>query len=83
MDIEKDNLLGGLEDSVVKGYYNYMIDLAELFGADRATAEDDVRNMINFKAELAKVRLCKIWYVDVSKIIDFHVLDYPFCYRTW
>lgn len=54
-DMAKENLIGGLQDDVVKTYYEYMVDLAELFGANRATAENDVKNMINFRVELAKV----------------------------
>ena len=47
----------GLNDTVVKGYYKLLVDLAEYFGADRSLAEKEFEDVIKFQIDLAKV-----WY---------------------
>lgn len=56
LDVGRENLMEGFKDRLVNFYYEYMIDLAVFFGADRGLATMDVTNMINFKSEIAKVR---------------------------
>ncbi|KAF2900246.1 hypothetical protein ILUMI_05943 [Ignelater luminosus] len=57
LDVAKVNMMEGFKDELVKTYYEYMVDLAVLFGADKEFATSDVRNMTNFKSELAKITL--------------------------
>lgn len=48
-------LLEGFDHARVKYYYTYMVDLAIIFGADRAIAERDMQDVIQFETYLAKV----------------------------
>lgn len=39
----------------MKGYYNYHVDTACFYGADRYTAEIEVKEVLNFEIAVAKV----------------------------
>ncbi|KAJ3654446.1 hypothetical protein Zmor_013635 [Zophobas morio] len=45
----------GFNDTTVKAMYNHMVEFAVLFGADRATAISDMKDVIDFRIELAKL----------------------------
>lgn len=47
----------GINDSTVKAYYDFMVDAAVIFGANRTVAEHDLLDSLKFEIELAKV-LC-------------------------
>ena len=49
------NLKEGRNDTVVKALYEYMVKFAVLFGADKATASSDMKDVIDFQIEFAKV----------------------------
>ncbi|KAJ3654445.1 hypothetical protein Zmor_013634 [Zophobas morio] len=40
-------------DTLVKATYNFLVEVAVLFGADRATAVTDIKDLIDFEIELA------------------------------
>lgn len=56
----------GLEDKIVKAYYEYMVDIAVIYGADRNRAEQELMESLEFEMKLANVscrtkeNLCKI-----------------------
>lgn len=56
LDVGRNNLLEGTKDRLVNIYNEYMVDLAVLFGGDRAFATSDVKNMTIFKSKIANVR---------------------------
>lgn len=45
----------GLSDSIVEAYYNYMADVAVILGANRETAEDELRESLELEIKLANV----------------------------
>lgn len=45
----------GLQHSHVKAYFDYMVDMAVIFGADRTEAEFELLESLRFEIELAKV----------------------------
>lgn len=47
----------GFEDEIVHAYYNYHVDTAILYGADRYNAEIEVKAVLMFEMDLAKVNL--------------------------
>lgn len=53
--LSQEYLSRGLEDKVVQAYSKYMIDLAEIFGANRDAAKEELAQSLNFEIELAKV----------------------------
>lgn len=47
----------GLEDKIVKAYYEYMVDMAVIYGADRARAERELMESLEFEIALANISL--------------------------
>lgn len=45
----------GLEDKIVSAYYDYMVDLAVIYGADRPRATKELLDSLNFEIALANV----------------------------
>lgn len=62
LGIEREYLVKGFEDEIIQDYYNYHVDTAVYFGADRFYAEMEVKSVVNFEMELAKVK-----HSDISK----------------
>ncbi|XP_031331522.1 neprilysin-2-like isoform X2 [Photinus pyralis] len=50
-----NKFLNGLDDFSVRAYYRYILELADELGIDNKTASNEVRDVINFKAKLAKM----------------------------
>ena len=57
LDIEY--LLKGVENPIVKAYLDYQIDVAVQFGADKAKAEKEMTDALEFEIGLAKVKSFK------------------------
>lgn len=55
--LSREYLVKGVEDKIVKAYYEYMVDIAVIYGADRARAERELTDSLNFEIALANVRL--------------------------
>lgn len=45
----------GIEDTNVKAYYDFMVDAAVIFGANKSQAEHELLDSLKFEIELAKV----------------------------
>lgn len=54
--LDREYIIRGLEDEVVKAYYDYMVDTAVLLGAERPRAEKEMLAALQFEAALANVR---------------------------
>ena len=54
LGLSREYLINGLDDEDVNSYYNYMVAVAELLGADRATAATELKQSLLFEIELAK-----------------------------
>lgn len=48
-------LVKGIEDTNVKAYYDFMVDAAVIFGANKTDAERELLDSLKFEIELAKV----------------------------
>lgn len=55
LGLDRAYLIDGIEDHIVKGYYDYMVDVAVIFGANKSEAEDELLKSLNFEIELAQV----------------------------
>merc|ERR1719431_2533360 len=53
LGMSREYLINGFEDDDVKSYYNYMVSVAELLGADRKVAEEELKESLLFEIELA------------------------------
>lgn len=48
-------ILGRENNEQMKEYFNYMVDMAVIFGANRTKAEQELNKTLDFQIELAKV----------------------------
>lgn len=55
LGLSREYLSKGLNDKIVKAYYNYMVDIAVIYGADRSRAESELMDSLNFEIALANV----------------------------
>lgn len=56
LGLRREYLIKGLEDKIVKAYYEYMVDVAVIFGAEREAAKKELMDSILFEIKLANVR---------------------------
>ena len=47
----------GFGDPVVNAYYRYLVDIAIALGADKATAQKDMKETLEFEMKLANVSI--------------------------
>ncbi|XP_037924758.1 neprilysin-2 isoform X2 [Hermetia illucens] len=55
--VSREYLVKGLEDKIVRAYYDYMVDMAVLFGAERTRAVNELRESLQFEIDLANISL--------------------------
>lgn len=55
LGLSREYLVKGKEDKIVKAYYEYMVDLAVIYGAERPRAEKELNDSLNFEIALANV----------------------------
>lgn len=56
MGLSREYLIKKLDEPFVQAYHNYQVELAVLFGAERARAESEMKDVLDFEIELAEVR---------------------------
>lgn len=54
-DLPREYLIKGLDEDLVKAYYDFMIDIAVILGAERKQAENELLDALNFEIALANV----------------------------
>ncbi|KAF2900310.1 hypothetical protein ILUMI_05875 [Ignelater luminosus] len=59
LGLNREYLVKGLDNKIVQAYYDYLVDLAVIFGADKLTAEKEIRDALEFEINLAKMGLLK------------------------
>jgi len=55
--ISREYLVKGWNNTIVKAYYSYMVDMAVIFGADKSRAEKEMRDSLNLEIALAEISL--------------------------
>ncbi len=55
LGMDREILIEGFDDENVQAYYSYAVDMVTIFGADRFSAELEIKDVVNFEIELAKV----------------------------
>lgn len=55
LELSREYLVKGIEDKAVKAYYNFMVDNAVIFGANRTRAEEEMKDALEFEMKLANV----------------------------
>lgn len=61
MGLSREYLSKGLEDKIVKAYYEYMVDIAVIYGANRNRAEKELMDSLKFEMKLANVSVTKLF----------------------
>lgn len=57
LGLSREYLSKGMNDKIVKAYYNYMVDIAEILGADRQQALHELKQSLEFEIKLANISL--------------------------
>ncbi|XP_058061824.1 neprilysin-2 isoform X2 [Anopheles bellator] len=57
LSISREYLVKGMENPIVSAYYNYMVDMAVLLGAEEARAKRELLDSLNFEMALANISL--------------------------
>ncbi|XP_050738565.1 neprilysin-2-like isoform X4 [Eriocheir sinensis] len=63
-------LLKGFNNSDVQAYYNYQINMAVLLGADRARAERELKESLEFEIQIANYSMPKEERRNISKLYN-------------
>lgn len=66
LGLSREYLINGLNSTIVRAYSEYMIDMAVLYGADRARAEKELMDSLNFEIKLANVSDLFILYAKTT-----------------
>lgn len=59
-------LLQGLQHPRVKAYYDFMVDVAIIFGASKNNSERELLDVIQFEAELVKVLFINVLSISIK-----------------
>jgi len=70
LGMAREYLIKGLDDPDVKSYLEYMKDVALLLGANPATIEPEVLEILKFEIELANISLPREMRRDASKLYN-------------
>ncbi|KAL1513422.1 hypothetical protein ABEB36_002838 [Hypothenemus hampei] len=57
LGLRREFLVKGFEDKLVKAYYDYMVDIAVIFGVERDRATKELRESLDFEIKLANISL--------------------------
>lgn len=55
LGLSREYLNRGFSDKLVQAYYEYMVDIAVLLGAERPRAEVELKDSLEFEMKLANV----------------------------
>lgn len=56
-EVNRESSLEGFDNPLVAAYYDYAVELAVLLGADKDTAITELREVVEFEKEIAKVSI--------------------------
>lgn len=57
LGLSREYLIKGISDKIVKAYYEYMVDIAVIYGAPRESAQRELMESLEFEMALANVSL--------------------------
>ncbi|XP_014207883.1 neprilysin-2 [Copidosoma floridanum] len=57
LGISREYLSRGMSDRIVKAYYDYMVDIAQILGADGDYAAEQLKESLEFEIKLANISL--------------------------
>ena len=57
LGLSREYLTKGFDEKIVQAYYDYMVDIAVILGADKARASEELKESLEFEMKLANVRI--------------------------
>ncbi|KAH8310551.1 hypothetical protein KR044_001900, partial [Drosophila immigrans] len=75
--LSREYLVKGLNDSLVSAYYDYMVDIAVLFGAKKDEAKEQLKQSLEFEMALANVSLSKNIRYSQLTIATYSQISWP------
>lgn len=57
LGLSRKLLMKGWDEKIVKAYYDYMVDIAVIFGADRSRALKELKESVDLEIKLANVSI--------------------------
>ncbi|XP_022190551.2 neprilysin-2 [Nilaparvata lugens] len=70
LGLNREFLVKGPSDKLVAAYYDYMVDIAALFGADKNAAKNELRKSLDFEINLANISLPREKRRDRNALYD-------------
>ena len=70
LGLSKEYFDKGLEEPEVKAYFQYMIDVAVLLGAEEKTAKEELQKVLNFEMRLASISAPKTERRNKTKLYN-------------
>lgn len=55
LGVDREFLIKGIHDPFVRAYFDFMVDTAVIFGANRTRAEAEMMDALHFEMRLANV----------------------------
>ncbi|KAF2879707.1 hypothetical protein ILUMI_26457 [Ignelater luminosus] len=69
-ELNREYLIQGLDNKIVKAYYDYLVDLAVIFGADKSYAEEEIKDALDFEISLSKLGLSQEERVNATALTN-------------
>lgn len=70
--LEREYILEGLNNTAVKAYYKFMVEMAMILGADKKIAEEELLKSLLFELEL--IQVCIVSFNTIKIIIKNNIL---------
>ncbi|XP_070505178.1 neprilysin-2-like isoform X2 [Chironomus tepperi] len=86
LGLNREYLIEGLDNKVVQAYYSYQVDLAVMYGADHKSAEQQMREVLEFEFLLANISIPKEDRRDFSALYNTMTikdLNVRYPYNNW
>ena len=78
LDLDREVLVKGFSEKMVMDYYDYMVDIAVLFGADKEKAKIELREVVEFE-----IRLANISSTLEDRVLSIRELQESYPYMHW
>lgn len=72
-ELGREYLVKGINDKNVKAYFDFMVENAIIFGANRTSAETEMRDALEFEIKLANVSIIftRILFINNGNTMHF------------
>ncbi|XP_051172592.1 neprilysin-2-like isoform X2 [Leptopilina boulardi] len=82
LDLTHENIKQGLNDSTIEAYYNYMVDIAIIFGADETKARDELKRSVLFEMNLVNISSTEEER-DYNNLTTIKELEINYSFISW